>query len=195
MSDLNDQTQNVSIHNDVTDADVTTTTDGSKERLDVSSKDSAALLADEGRIFVSVIDTITLGAGSAETHVFMLKNPVSSGIQIKIEEYVFVTVQSSQSIIFRIYKNPTFSADGAALAEINKADLTVNATATAHQEPTVSDTGTQLNVFGAGAESEIRHIEAFTLFINEDEELLITAEPQAANQTVGVNVTWAEVDL
>ena len=38
MADLNDQTTDVSIHNDTTDAAVTTTTDGSKERLDVSSK-------------------------------------------------------------------------------------------------------------------------------------------------------------
>jgi hypothetical protein len=40
MADLNDLTQNVSIHNDTTDADVTTTTDGSKERLDVSVQDN-----------------------------------------------------------------------------------------------------------------------------------------------------------
>ena len=34
MADLNDQTTDVSIHNETTDAAVTTTTDGSKERLD-----------------------------------------------------------------------------------------------------------------------------------------------------------------
>ena len=45
MADLNDLTQNVSIHNDVTDADVTTTTDGSKERLDVSIGSSPLALS------------------------------------------------------------------------------------------------------------------------------------------------------
>ena len=37
MSDLNDRTQNVSIHDDTTDDAVTTTVDGSKRRLDVST--------------------------------------------------------------------------------------------------------------------------------------------------------------
>ena len=39
MADLNDQTGNVSLHNETTDAAVTTTTDGAKERLDVTLGD------------------------------------------------------------------------------------------------------------------------------------------------------------
>ena len=37
MSDLNDLSTNVSIHDDVTDVDVTTTTDGAKTMLDVNA--------------------------------------------------------------------------------------------------------------------------------------------------------------
>ena len=47
MADLNDLTQNVSIHNDVTDVDVTTTTDASKERLDVQIQDSIGVIVED----------------------------------------------------------------------------------------------------------------------------------------------------
>ena len=47
MADLNDLTQNVSIHNDVTDADVTTTTDGAKERLDCDVTGAVTIDYDE----------------------------------------------------------------------------------------------------------------------------------------------------
>jgi hypothetical protein len=46
MSDLNDLTQNVSIHNDVTDADVTTTTIGAKTRLDCNMDGSEIIISD-----------------------------------------------------------------------------------------------------------------------------------------------------
>jgi hypothetical protein len=39
MADIQDKTTDVSIHNESTDAAVTTTTDGAKERLDVQTQD------------------------------------------------------------------------------------------------------------------------------------------------------------
>jgi len=54
MADLNDLTQNVSIHNDVTNADVTTTTDGAKERLDVAAKITAISISAPARVATPV---------------------------------------------------------------------------------------------------------------------------------------------
>ena len=47
MADQNDQTQDVSIHNDATDVAVTTTTDGAKERLDCNMDGSQVVVTSD----------------------------------------------------------------------------------------------------------------------------------------------------
>jgi hypothetical protein len=47
MADLNDRSTDVSIHNEATDAAVTTTTDGAKERLDVDVTGSVTITDNE----------------------------------------------------------------------------------------------------------------------------------------------------
>jgi len=71
MSDLNDQSKNVSIHNELTDVAVTTTTDGSKERLDVSSKST------NNTLLGGLVGNYLLNGGSKDMNVDGSSTPVS----------------------------------------------------------------------------------------------------------------------
>ena len=197
MADQNDLTTNVALYEEGKTVSVTTTTDGSKERLDVSSKDVGSEYADEQILFTSLIDTINLGTGANEKDVFLMKNPVSSGVLAKIEEYIFVTAKVSQAVVVRIYIDPTVTADGSALAEVNKGDAIDGSAAnvTTFQSPTISARGTKIAVYGIPGAGESRHIEHFTLIVKEDTMMLMTIEQQSANQELATNVTWAEVPI
>ena len=59
MGDLQDKSSNISIHNEDTDAPVTTTTDDSKERLDVSG--DSPTHTEGGQEHIVVVDDIAVG--------------------------------------------------------------------------------------------------------------------------------------
>jgi hypothetical protein len=196
MADQNDLTTNVNIANDDNSKLVTVTTDGSKERLDVSAKveNDGQGYAENGFLFVSLIDPIVIG--SSEVPVFFIKNPVSSGFDLYIQEYIFVTAKASQAIEIRIYANNTTTADGTALTELNKnLNSGTTASATTFKSPTVSAYGDQYAIFGVAGAGESRHIEEFTFVIGEGDDMIISAQASSANTQISMMVTWAEVEI
>lgn len=153
------------------------------------------VLADEGRIFLALIDELNLGTGTAEKDIFLLRNPVASGVRIQFKEIVLVTTKVSGGTSIRYYRNPTVTAAGTALTVENKKTDSITGVGTAFQLPTISARGVKLDISGAAGAGELRHDENFEVELLEGEDLLFTINQPSANNTYSMNVIWAELDL
>jgi hypothetical protein len=161
-------------------------------RFFVSSQSQGAELANNGQVFVSIIDGLNLGTGASEKDVFLIKNPVASGYNIQLKEIVLVTVKASGGTGLRYYRNPTITTDGNALSERNKRDDTTTGVGTTFQLPTISARGILLGSFGVAGSAQLRQSEDFELRLAEGESLLVTIEQPSSNQTYSLNVIWSE---
>lgn len=172
---------------------VTIETDGQgKNRFFVSSQTQGAELANNGQVFLAIIDSINLGTGATEKDVFLLRNPASSGYNLQLKEIVLVTVKASGGTGLRYYRLPTVTAAGTALTVRNKRDPVTTGVALAYQLPTISSRGNLLGSFGVAGSAQLRQEESFELRIAEGQDLLITIEQPSSNQTYSLNVIWSQ---
>ena len=153
------------------------------------------VLADEGRIFLALIDELNLGTGTAEKDIFLLRNPVASGVRLQFKEIVLVTTKVSGGTSLRYYRNPTVSAAGTAISIENKKTDSITGVGTAFQLPTISARGVKLDISGAAGAGELRHDENFEVELLEGEDLLFTINQPSANSTYSLSVIWGELDL
>jgi hypothetical protein len=166
-----------------------------KNRFFVDSILKGQQLAEQGLIFLSIINDLNLGTGADEKDIFLLKNPVSSGVRVELKEFIVATPKVSGGTYVRFYRGPTVTADGTALTERNKKSDSITGQAQTFQLPTISARGNLLGVYGAGGAGELAHFEDYELVIGEGEFMLLTLEQPSSNSSYSVNVVWAEIDI
>jgi len=169
--------------------------DRGDNRLFVNSKDANAALADDGQVFLSIIDNLNLGVGANEKNIFYLVNPVSSGVNMQLKEIVVSSVKTSSGTNMRYYRDVTTTANGTSLTISNKRDDVTTGEIVAYQLPTVTAYGTKLGVFGVEPTGQLNHTESYEVRIPEGSNMLVTLEPAAANQTFSIVVVWAELSI
>lgn len=163
-----------------------------KNRFFVSSQSQGAELANNGQVFLAIIDSLNLGTGASEKDIFLLRNPAGSGYNLQLKEIVLVTVKASGGTGLRYYRLPTVSATGSALTVRNKRDPSTTGVALAYQLPTISARGNLLGSFGVAGSAQLRQEENFELRIQQGQDLLITVEQPSSNQTYSLNVIWSQ---
>ena len=152
-------------------------------------------LADNGQVFVAVIDSLNLGTGTAEKDIFLLRNPAASGYRAQFRLFILATAKVSGGTLVRYYRNPTVTSAGTSLDVRNKKNDSLTGVCTAYQLPTISARGVKLDVSGAAGSGELLHSENYEVELAEGEDLLFTIEQPSANSTYSLNVVWAEIEL
>lgn len=161
-------------------------------RFFVSTQSQGQELANNGQVFVAIVDSLNLGTGSTEKDVFLLLNPIGSGVNLQLKEIVLVTVKAGGGTGLRYYRNPTVTSNGTPVPERNKRDDVTTGEGETYQLPVISARGILLGSFGVAGSAQLRQSEDFELRVAPGEELLITVEQPSSNQTYSLNVIWSE---
>jgi len=206
MNLSDDQTKNVAIHDDAstltnplpvftvfTDGirrlQVNATISGVDVEVDVRSLKQKA--ADDGQLFVVSSNVITI-TGQAEQAYILMRNPIGSGVNFKWDRFVVALNETSNTAaVIRVYHNPTITADGSALLEVDENNITGNTSAVQwFTGPTASSFGTfriafeVTNLIGLQQEFDLSHI------MKPDSEMLITASKSSGSGTDIILTTW-----
>jgi len=145
---------------------------------------------DEGQAFFTTTNIIAI-IGTGENDFFLLKNPVGSGKTLRV--YTIVgNIEGGgvgQVSTFRIYKNPTVTANGTAVTLTNKKFTGGNATVMqAFSAPTISARGTLIRAQTAASPTDFK----FDMLLSEGDAVLVTVDPTLNNTLHSVMVDWAE---
>lgn len=150
-------------------------------------------LADDGKVFLAIIDSINLGTGTDEKDIFLLKNPAASGVAIQLKQIIVSTVKTSGGTNLRYYRAPTITANGTALTIQNKRNDGVTGEGDAYSLPTITARGNKLGVFGIAGSGQVIIREDYELYLDENENFLVTLEQPSSNQTYSITLVWAEI--
>lgn len=175
-----------------TNATVKQTTVDSYGRIATSG--APAINTEWGQMFQTSTNSQAL-TGTTETAFFYFQNPNGSGKTAKIYNIEFGPTLGNNYVTYRIYLNPTVTANGTGLTETgnrqtNQASTVVNT----FLIPTVSSNGTLLKtIVNSGLSGSTREVlYNFGFWIEANNSLLIT-RTLSANATIGgVNIMWAE---
>ena len=204
MPDLTDRSNDISIHHPTTNVPVTTTTDGAKERLDVSAilvpsitsvqSGNIGELVKAGRVY-SVALTLNMAIAAFDNPVILLRNPVGSLKTLYIYRILTGVFTSNTFVDFKVFANPTITTNGTSQTPVNRAvgGGFGASVMTAFSFPTVSANGTPLltQVCGQNTNS-FDGVEDFSIQVSPNNNLLITANPSANNRESKVTVIYAE---
>lgn len=150
---------------------------------------SARAMAKSYRGYATSSGPVSL-SGTGEQPILLLSNPSDAPTPLSVLLSRVVEFTSGHVGTFRVYSNPTVSANGT-VVDVNPLRLNANSPASAaaaYKSPTVSANGALLATLGAGnlpAETE----EPFT--IDAGNALLVTAQGLLAD-SVGVDLAFAE---
>ena len=146
-----------------------------------------------------IVDTGIVSIGTAETPLFLLRNPSSSGVKANIFGYSFGTESGKPSII-RVYAKPTVTSPGTALTSVCMRQISstgaIGAVLT-FKSPSISVNGNLMKTFiinnsgniGAGNPVEFN----CDFLFEAGADLLITCQNQVNGTSSHAWCTWVEV--
>jgi hypothetical protein len=144
--------------------------------------------------YIATTNVLTI-ATSVEQPFLLLKNPSGSGKNMRLEKIIFQSDANSKNV-FRIYRNPTITANGTALT-INNLRFSGSASiGTVYKISTTTSFGTLITpiiMLGSPAGSNTILDLDLGQFIEQNENLLITIDPSANGLSFAVTVYWVEV--
>lgn len=204
MADLTDRNNDVSIHgNGSANNPVAAIQDGSIYRLavdakissDVPTPDNISSLVDLGYVY-GVAANIAAATSGTHNPLLYIKNPSGSGKQLYLYRMTTGITVANVFMNFRLYANPTVSANGTALTISNR-DIGHAWGASAMQAysvPTVTSLGTAIHanwVIGQNTNS-IDGVESFALHVEANSTILLTGNPSSNNREAAIYIAWAE---
>ena len=147
MADLSSFTQDVTITDNTSGNFAEVTAD--KELRVYDDKLFQAVNSPVGTAFDEKLYAITYSfnlANNNETDILLIKNPISSGVKTRLWK-VKVGVLSNVTATFRIYYNPTITANGTTRATYNTNSGSSNTAAfEAYTLPTISARGNEVSL-------------------------------------------------
>lgn len=172
---------------------VTTQADGSQRALDVEVNSQPEHVGTRAGQMFHVSTNRQALTGTTEVAFFYFKNPSGSGKNAEIYRIDYSPILDvGDNTTYRLYLDPTVSADGTGLTEIGNRQTGQNAAVvTAFFAPTVSANGTLLKTiipYGATLESPYNG----SLIVEPNHSVLITRQISASGTLGGVNVEWRE---
>jgi len=157
----------------------------------VVTESRAAFLASSSKVFAGTTDIISV-SGVAENDFMLIRNPLASGLAMRIVLVIFSLQPSTagDSTIYRLYRNPTVTDTGIAITTSN---TNIGGAASGIQLfsiPTISARGTLMT---SHTDQFITLIQVDSLFIlPEDNDILVTVQPSKGNLGHTVTLVYAE---
>lgn len=158
-----------------------------------SSLEQLALL---NQSFMVTTNLITIPT-AAETGFLLIKNPSASGKLVRIFHLSVGLLFNNQNGIFRFYVNPTITADGTGLSEVNcrQSSSPIVGVATAFSLPTTTSFGTLFHAIPIQQNSSmIPLLLPPFMTIEPGINFLVTVDNAANNMPAVTNAMWLEVD-
>ena len=131
---------------------------------------------------------------TTEKPVFLLRNPSASGVRALITHLSFGTDSTVTRSKFRTYINPTITADGTALAEVNCSAMAspCSSMVNTFKNPTLSANGSLIacKLMPADSPSDGQNR---SIIVDENYDMLVTVENDVTNVKSYVQVYWVEL--
>jgi hypothetical protein len=194
MADLADKSTDVSIHNEATDAAVTTTTDGSKERLDVDALVSGGEVSATDHFEQEIHNGNAFIVSDYDTR---NKND-EWDVLIKVDTlfaHLRFATSTNLGLVVELYESPTTTANGTLYTAYNRnRDSATLADTDVYDNPTVTSPGTLLVAIvvpganqsgGAGGESN-------EIILDTGKDYLLRMTSQGNSNLYSWGVTWYE---
>jgi hypothetical protein len=154
--------------------------------------DSWQFAASQGRAFVSTFSQLNI-SGTAATPIFLLKNPSGSTKNVRIWRTLIMS--SANSTFWQVYRNPTITTNGTALAIQNLKLSGPASVVTAFSSPTISANGTlMISTQYGGSSIAPQSVLEFELapFVEQNENLLLVAANSQNNKPVDLTFWFSE---
>jgi len=132
-------------------------------------------------------------SGVSEHDYIYIKNPSTSNTRLLITHVTLGTDSNSTRSVFKIYANPTVSADGSSLVANNTYIKSAprSAQALVFKDPTVTSRGTYQNTTIVPADSGSRGLNRW-YWIDPDNSMLVTVKNSVSNASSFIEVIWVE---
>jgi hypothetical protein len=183
----------------ITDAVTTGNTLNIEADGSITTGDVRALDVENNKGF-SVIAEV-LPATTAETPVFLIKNPNASGVTLKVLQFLMGILASvgsatGNNAIFRLYLDPTITTNGTALTISSLYSKTGASTSvlTAFSSPTIAANGTKLGAYTIASQEGTLFIpQNLTRLLGPNHSWLITQTSTVNGTATGViQLEWVE---
>ena len=154
--------------------------------------DFVATIANEEKAFFAATMFNNISGTSEHAYLF-LRNPSASGVRLVVTHLVLGVNSASTRSLWKVYSNPTSSADGTALTETNTyfKSGAASSNATAFRSPTVSANGALVDVKIVPANSAHIGVNRF-YWIDPGNDLLLTVQNSVSNVSTFAGVYYLE---
>lgn len=129
---------------------------------------------------------------AVETDMLLFRN-TSPSVVVRLFEQIPSIPDAGSGVrsVFRIYKNPTVTADGTAVSIGALRNNQAASICQAFSLPTISARGILVNVYGIINTPVIRNL-SLARFVEPGESILFTATPSAVATNHGLTQAWSE---
>lgn len=174
------KTDQVNLNTDTLEAKLQTLIDGDKwERTTLV-----------GKAYVVTTNAVVV-SGTSEVAFLLLKNPASSGKTVRIKKILFGLENAGSFSTYRIYRDPTISANGATLTPINLLKGGSASVITAFRSPTISANGALMIADNLTSHNP-DHDPDLGFIISQNENILLTVDPATTNMQHMVTIYYME---
>lgn len=158
------------------------------------STNTISSLVSQGKVF-TVSGAFSAASAGSDNPIFLIKNPSGSGKTLYLYRLALGCTIANVLVEFKVFYAPTITSNGT--SQTPKNNLIGSATAssmTTFSLPTLSSNGTQLLDLGFGQNNNsLDYIGDFSIQLQANQNLVISANPGSNNRTVTITTTWAEV--
>lgn len=174
------KTDQVNLNTDTLEAKLQTLIDGDKwERTTLT-----------GKAYVVTTNAVVV-SGTSEVAFLLLKNPASSGKTVRIKKILFGLENAGSLSTYRIYRDPTITANGITLASVNLLKGGSASVLTAFRSPTISANGTLMIADNLTSHNP-DHDPDLGFIISQNENILLTVDPATTNMQHMVTIYFME---
>lgn len=157
-------------------------------------RSSIQQLAEQNKVFITNFEVGSIG--TTEIPVALFRNPSGSGKTVKLDRLTISNLHQTANTFIRVraYAAPTVTADGTALTEGCTHIGGSAPVSETFSSPTVSANGTRISQWNVVSSANALVIPLDQVFIlDANTQLLITAQADGTNRTLGASLVWAEV--
>lgn len=158
----------------------------------INTQDILHYQVSQDKVF-TLTGSFNAAAAGSDNPIFLIKNPNASGKMFKLRKLLVGCSVNNVFVEFTIYYAPTITSNGTSQTARN--NLIGSATASVSQcfsLPTLSALGTKILDFTVGQNSSAPEIN-LGIDVQDNQNIVIAAQPGSNNRQVQVTVVWAEV--
>jgi len=138
--------------------------------------------------------TFTITTKNTEYDVFLLRNPLASGIDLHWWKFYLGSTTTATTIILRAYRTPTITTNGTAQTPRNLRLSGPASVVPVYAAPTIAARGTLMqNVLLNSNNGTFIKIEELGYQIEPNEDMLITMEASSNGTLTYITALWAEI--